>query len=73
MRRAATFAFGVGLLGALGAAVTGLTDWNETQGQSRRTDLVHGLLNVAVTSFIATAYFQRKNDSHANGRALAWS
>src|SRR5581483_1529379 len=30
MRRAATFALGVGLVGALGAAVTGLTDWSET-------------------------------------------
>ena len=39
MRRAATFAMGVGLAGALGAAVTGLTDWSETDGQSeaRRT------------------------------------
>src|SRR5262245_394829 len=34
-RRAATFAMGVGLLGALGAAVTGLTDWSETQGRAR--------------------------------------
>jgi uncharacterized membrane protein len=73
MRRAATFAFGVGLVGALGAAVTGLTDWSETQGQSRRTGLVHGLLNIAATSLIATAYLQRKNDSDMNGRACAWS
>ena len=43
MRRAATFAMGVGLAGALGAAVTGLTDWSETQGQSRCTGLVRGL------------------------------
>lgn len=73
MRRAATFAFGVGLLGALGAAVTGLTDWSETDGQSRRTGLVHGLLNIAATSLIATAYLQRRNDSDASGRAFAWT
>src|SRR5215208_7369915 len=66
MRRAATFAMGVGLTGALGAAVTGLTDWSETQGQSRRTGLVHGLLNIAATSLIATSFFQRKSDSHAH-------
>ena len=48
MRRAATFAMGVGLAGAVGAAVTGLTDWSETQGQSRRTGLVHGLHEVEV-------------------------
>jgi nitrite reductase/ring-hydroxylating ferredoxin subunit/uncharacterized membrane protein len=73
MQRAATFAMGVGLAGALGAAVTGLTDWSETQGQSRRTGLVHGLLNIAATSLVAAAFFQRRSDSHANGRALAWS
>src|SRR5437870_13404198 len=44
MRRAATRALGVGLVGALGAAATGLTDWSETDGRSRRIGLVHGLL-----------------------------
>ena len=73
MRRAATFAFGVGLLGALGAAITGLTDWSETDGQSRRTGLVHGLLNIVATSLIATAYLQRRSDSNATGRACAWT
>src|SRR5215208_4040549 len=43
MQRAATFAIGVGLVGALGAAVTGLTDWSETDAQARRTGLIHGL------------------------------
>src|SRR6185503_415249 len=73
MRRAATFAFGVGLLGALGAAITGLTDWSETDGQARRTGLVHGLLNIAATSLMATAYLQRRSDSNASGRACAWT
>src|SRR5205809_8089425 len=39
MRRAATFAIGVGLAGAVGAALTGLTDWSETDGQARRAGL----------------------------------
>jgi nitrite reductase/ring-hydroxylating ferredoxin subunit/uncharacterized membrane protein len=73
MRRAATFALGVGLLGALGSAITGLTDWSETDGQSRRTGLVHGLLNIAATSLVATAYLQRRSDSQASGRACAWT
>jgi nitrite reductase/ring-hydroxylating ferredoxin subunit/uncharacterized membrane protein len=73
VRRAATFALGVGLLGALGAAITGLTDWSETDGQSRRTGLVHGLLNIAATSLMATAYLQRRTDSNASGRACAWT
>src|SRR5688500_13506572 len=67
MRRAATFAMGVGLAGALGAAVTGLTDWSETDGQSRRAGLVHGLLNVTATTLFAAAFALRPKDSHGGG------
>jgi uncharacterized membrane protein len=73
MRRGVTFALGVGLVGALCAAVTGLTDWSDTQGRARRTGLLHGLLNVAATSLIGASFFQRMNDSHTNGRGYAWS
>ncbi|MGH9411073.1 MAG: DUF2231 domain-containing protein [Vicinamibacterales bacterium] len=73
LRRASTFAIGVGLLGALGAAVTGLTDWSETQGQSRRTGLVHGLLNITATSLMTAAYFQRRGSARETGRTCAWS
>jgi hypothetical protein len=40
-----TFAMGVGLAGAVGAAATGLTDWSETDVRSR-AGLIHGLLNL---------------------------
>ncbi len=73
MGRAATFAMGIGLAGAVGAAVTGLTDWSETGGRSRRTGLIHGLLNVTATTLFATAYALRRNDHHRGGRALAWT
>ncbi len=73
MGRAATFAMGVGLAGALGAAVTGLTDWSETDGRSRRAGLIHGLLNVTATTLFATAFALRKRDSHAGGRKCAWT
>jgi nitrite reductase/ring-hydroxylating ferredoxin subunit/uncharacterized membrane protein len=73
MRRAATFAMGVGLLGAVGAAVTGLTDWSETSGRSQRAGLLHGLLNVTATSLFAAAYAFRKQDSHDGGRKCAWT
>jgi nitrite reductase/ring-hydroxylating ferredoxin subunit/uncharacterized membrane protein len=72
MRRAATFAFGVGLVGALGSAVTGLTDWSETGGQARRTGLVHGLLNIAATALVAAAFFRRRRNIDSSGRACAW-
>jgi nitrite reductase/ring-hydroxylating ferredoxin subunit/uncharacterized membrane protein len=73
MRRAATFAMGVGLAGAAGAAVTGLTDWSETGGRSRRAGLIHGLLNVAATSLFAAAFALRRKDSHDGGRKCAWT
>jgi nitrite reductase/ring-hydroxylating ferredoxin subunit/uncharacterized membrane protein len=73
MRRAATFAIEVGLTGALGAAVTGLTDWSETDGQSRRADLVHGLLNLTATTLFAAAFALRRKDSHDGGRKCAWA
>ena len=37
----------VGVVAAIGAAVTGYTDWNETYGRERRVGLAHGLLNTA--------------------------
>jgi nitrite reductase/ring-hydroxylating ferredoxin subunit/uncharacterized membrane protein len=73
MRRAATFAIGVGLVGAAGAAVSGLTDWSETDGRSRRTGLIHGLLNIAATSLFAAAYVRRRGDAHSGSRGLAWA
>src|SRR5258708_17378214 len=60
MARAADLAIVVGLVGAVGSAVTGLTDWSETSGQSRRTGLVHGLMNVAATGLFAVSYLLRK-------------
>jgi nitrite reductase/ring-hydroxylating ferredoxin subunit len=69
MRRAATFAMGVGL----GAAVTGLTDWSETEGQSRREGLIHGLLNLTATTLFATACALRRKDAHDGGSKCAWA
>jgi nitrite reductase/ring-hydroxylating ferredoxin subunit/uncharacterized membrane protein len=71
MERAADVAIAVGLAGAAGAALTGLTDWSETSGHSRRTGLVHGLLNIAATTLYATAYILRKNGSRSSGQTCA--
>jgi nitrite reductase/ring-hydroxylating ferredoxin subunit/uncharacterized membrane protein len=71
MQRAADVAIAVGLVGAAGAAVTGLTDWSETSGRSRRTGLIHGLLNVAATTLYAAAFALRRNGSRASGRTCA--
>jgi nitrite reductase/ring-hydroxylating ferredoxin subunit/uncharacterized membrane protein len=69
--RAADVAMAVGLAGAIGAAVTGLTDWSETQGRARRTGLLHGLLNITATALYATAYALRKTGSRSAGTSCA--
>jgi len=69
--RAADFAIGVGLVAAVGAAVTGLNDWSETDGRSRRLGLLHGLLNLTATALVATSYALRRTGSRSAGRASA--
>jgi nitrite reductase/ring-hydroxylating ferredoxin subunit/uncharacterized membrane protein len=69
--RAADFALGIGIVGALGAAVTGLNDWSETDGQSRRVGLLHGLLNLTATTLVATSYMLRRNGARSAGRTSA--
>jgi nitrite reductase/ring-hydroxylating ferredoxin subunit/uncharacterized membrane protein len=71
LARAADLAIAVGLAGAVGAAITGLTDWSETQGRPRRTGLVHGLLNIAATTLYATALALRRNGSRGAGQSCA--
>jgi nitrite reductase/ring-hydroxylating ferredoxin subunit len=71
MEEAADIAIAVGLAGAAGAAVTGLTDWSETSGRARRTGLIHGLMNIAATTLYATAFVLRRNGSRASGQACA--
>jgi nitrite reductase/ring-hydroxylating ferredoxin subunit/uncharacterized membrane protein len=39
----------LGLIGAAGSAVTGLTNWVDTDGPERRLGMLHGLLNGSIT------------------------
>ena len=71
MQRAADVAIAVGLAGAAGAAVTGLSDWSETSGRARRTGLIHGVLNIAATTLFAASWALRKNGSRASGQTCA--
>ncbi|HZW52672.1 MAG TPA: Rieske 2Fe-2S domain-containing protein [Candidatus Elarobacter sp.] len=61
-RRGAKIAVGVGLLGALGAAFTGLTDWTDTYGKPRRLGVVHAALNVAATLLYGASWLARGKD-----------
>src|SRR4029077_19553365 len=55
MARAADTAMGVGIAGAVGAAVTGLTDWHHTTGGDRRLGLGHAMLNTAALALYVTS------------------
>lgn len=47
--RAADFLLVASFISSLISVASGLTDWNETYGDERRTGMVHGLLMVAAT------------------------
>jgi nitrite reductase/ring-hydroxylating ferredoxin subunit/uncharacterized membrane protein len=49
----------VGLLGALGAIVTGLTDWSDTYGSERRVGLNHALYNALATLLYLVSFILR--------------
>jgi nitrite reductase/ring-hydroxylating ferredoxin subunit/uncharacterized membrane protein len=59
-RRGARIAVGVGLLGALGAAASGLTDWVDTSGKPRRLGVVHAALNGTATLLYAASWLARR-------------
>jgi nitrite reductase/ring-hydroxylating ferredoxin subunit/uncharacterized membrane protein len=65
---AADVSIGIGVVGAAGAAVTGMTDWSDVDPPARRLGLIHGLLNLSGTALFATSLLLRRNKSRRNGR-----
>jgi nitrite reductase/ring-hydroxylating ferredoxin subunit/uncharacterized membrane protein len=70
-RIAADVAVTLGLVGAAGAAATGLTDWQDIDPPARRIGLVHGLLNVASVILFGSSLLARRGGSRTTGRGLA--
>ncbi|MDP9052293.1 MAG: Rieske 2Fe-2S domain-containing protein [Acidobacteriota bacterium] len=68
---AADAAIGIGLVGAAGAAVTGMTDWSDVDPPARRLGLLHGLLNLGGTALFATSLLLRRKKSRRNGRIVS--
>jgi nitrite reductase/ring-hydroxylating ferredoxin subunit/uncharacterized membrane protein len=58
----------IGLIGAAGAAVTGVTDWSDVDPPARRLGLIHALLNIGATSLFTTSLIFRGRKSRTNGR-----
>ncbi len=67
----ADVAVGVGLLGAAGAAVCGLNDWQATSGKPKRVGVVHALFNLTATAFYVASWYQRRNGSRRAGLTSA--
>ena len=63
---AATWVIGLAALSALGAIITGLTDYKDTAPDSSERDItgLHGLTNIVATVFFAVSFFQRLGDGH---------
>lgn len=68
---AADASIGIGLAGAVGAAITGVTDWQAVDAPARRIGMVHGLLNIAATALFVTSLVLRKKKSRTSGRVFA--
>lgn len=58
---------GIGLVGAVGAALSGMADWQHTSRPARRIGVVHALLNIAATGLYITSWLQRRGDEREDG------
>jgi nitrite reductase/ring-hydroxylating ferredoxin subunit/uncharacterized membrane protein len=67
---AADTSVAIGLAGAAGAAITGVTDWSDVDPPARRLGLIHGLLNVGATALFATSLILRKRKARGQGRGF---
>jgi nitrite reductase/ring-hydroxylating ferredoxin subunit/uncharacterized membrane protein len=68
---AADTSVAIGLAGAAGAAITGVTDWSDVDPPARRLGLIHGLLNVGATALFATSLILRKKKARNEGRGFS--
>jgi len=70
MDSAADACIAVGLAGAILAALTGVTDWQDIDPPARRVGLVHGLINLTAAGLMGISLLKRRSDRRATGRGL---
>ena len=68
MRSAADASLAFGVVGALGAAVVGLSDWRYLSGGARRMGIAHGLLNTTALILNITSLILRAAGRRNTGR-----
>jgi nitrite reductase/ring-hydroxylating ferredoxin subunit/uncharacterized membrane protein len=64
-------AVALGLVGAVGAAVSGLTDWKDLDARPQRVGLVHGVLNLGAMALFGASLVMRRSGARAAGRGTA--
>jgi nitrite reductase/ring-hydroxylating ferredoxin subunit/uncharacterized membrane protein len=61
----------IGLVGAVGAAAAGLTDWHQTHGRPLRLGFVHGVMNISAALLYSLALTLRKRGARGAGKGIA--
>jgi nitrite reductase/ring-hydroxylating ferredoxin subunit/uncharacterized membrane protein len=67
LKPGADFAVGLGLIGAAGAALTGLNDWNYTYEKPRKVGALHAVINLTATACYFVSWWQRRHGRRAAG------
>jgi len=67
---AADTSIAIGVVGAAGAAATGMTDWSDVDPPARRLGFVHGFLNLGGTALFVTSLLLRRKKSRRSGRIV---
>ncbi|HEU4494407.1 MAG TPA: DUF2231 domain-containing protein, partial [Rubrobacteraceae bacterium] len=70
VRNAADASLVMGILGAFGAAITGLSDWRYLSGGSRRMGVAHGLLNTVGLALSIVSLILRATGRRSAGRLV---
>jgi nitrite reductase/ring-hydroxylating ferredoxin subunit/uncharacterized membrane protein len=71
LQRGADASLAFGLLGAVGSALTGLADWSQTSGQTRRVGLVHAMFNTTAALLYTASMAQRLRGRRGSGVTLS--
>ena len=69
-RRAAQALVGLGVVTAVPTAITGLSDWADTEGETRRIGLVHATVNSVGLLCYALSWLSRRRGRHGMGVML---
>ena len=69
--RAADAGIAIGLAGAVASALTGIVDWQATDGRARKIGFAHGLLNTVGALLFTGSLIARRRNDRSVGRALS--